>query len=110
MAKGRKQRAAIPQLLTVELDSITGRVRRAIGAAQVEAERVTFGAAAIQDVAGSLTGRDDPDRIRFAAAQIRAIAIDMLMGATALCATAERLATLAELRALEVTDNESTAH
>ena len=95
-----KQPAARRELLTVELASVTASVRRTVSAAVLDADRIRLEATGLGDVAGGLACHEPPERVRVVAAQLRATACDMLLGAARLYAGAERLETLADIREL----------
>lgn len=95
-----KKRPPRPETITVEVDSIHAGTARAIRAALADADRVGLGAVAVRDVVGELASGDEPDRVHLVAAQLRAVATDVLHGALALSVAAERLEAWAEVREL----------
>src|SRR5262245_16846684 len=89
-----------PDTIEIECDTLSALIRRSVSGAIRDADRLKLEATALGDVVGGLAGGSEPDEIRSVAVQIRATARSIISGATELCATAERLETIAEVEEL----------
>src|SRR5690242_19534233 len=85
--------------LTLNTDSIHYQVRKAVGELCSSAENIRLVASAVEDTAGELPGSAPSEELRRVAAVVKTQALGMLLSAARIANKAERLKSMADVRA-----------